>query len=253
MQIDQNNGVDILIPYHGQYKLVRELIGSIFLYTRNIPFRITIIDDGSPNAMYFSTLAQLESIDGVRSEECKGLGAALNLGLKVTKRPWVVILNSDCLIDEVGWLHGLYGSLKSMMTNKVGLVSARSNNPPGNHSLLKCSKENRKDLEDQVSDQPLPLFCCMMPRLLFDRVGLFKEYPYGWYEDEEFFYRMKKTGYHQGISGTSWVKHLGEGGSTIQELWAKNPEIKTIMENNRNLCLNDLKSLFGRSSAPKTQ
>lgn len=246
---DEGKGVDILIPYHGQYKLVRELIGSIFLYTRNVPFRITIIDDGSPNAAYFSTLAQLDSIDGVRSEECKGLGAAINLGLKVTKRPWVVILNSDCIIDEIKWLHDLHDSLTSMMPNKVGFVSARSNNPPGNNPLLKCSKELRKDIEDQVSEQPLPLFCCMMPRILFDKVGYFKEYPYGWYEDEEFYWRMKKHGYKQGISGKSWVRHLGGEngiGATVNELWNENPDIKTIMENNRLKCLGDLKKLFNR-------
>jgi GT2 family glycosyltransferase len=244
MQNNENEGIDILLPYHGQYKLVRDLIGSIFLFTRHVPFRITIIDDGSPNDGFFSTLAQHPAIDGVRSPEQKGLGAAINLGVKATKKPWIVVLNSDCLIDEMGWLTDLYNSLRAMMKDKVGLVSARSDDPPGNHPLLKCAKENRKDIEDKISEQPLPLFCCMMPRVLFERVGPFKEYPYGWYEDEEFFWRMKKQGYKQGISGKCWVKHLG--GATVKELWKQNPEAKSIMENNRIQCLNDLKKLFGR-------
>jgi len=243
-----DEGFDILIPYHGQYKLVRELIGSIVLYTRNLPYRITIIDDGSPNAAYFATLAQLETIDGVRLEEQKGFGAAVNLGVKATKRPWIVVLNSDCRIEELGWLDSMYDALKTMMKDKVGFISARSDDPPGNHPLLKCNKE-RKEEPDRISEQPVPMFCCMMPRILFDRVGPLKEYPYGWYEDEEFFWRMKKRGYRQAISGKSWVKHLGGGagtGATIKELWQQDPNIKTIMENNRLQCLADLKKLFGR-------
>jgi hypothetical protein len=41
------NGINIIVAYHGQYKDLRECIGSIFLNTRNIPFRITVVDDGS--------------------------------------------------------------------------------------------------------------------------------------------------------------------------------------------------------------
>ncbi len=246
----KNEGFDILIPYHGQYKMVRELIGSIVLYTRNVPYRITIIDDGSPCDAYFATLAQLDTIDGVRSETQRGFGAAVNLGIKATSRPWIVIMNSDCIVDELGWLTDMHKSLVALMkSNKVGVVSARSDDPPGNHPLLKCNKETRKDIKDQVSDQPLPLFCCMMPRILFEKVGPLKEYPYGWYEDEEFFWRMKKRGYNQGISGKAWVRHLGGGdgtGATIKELWKQNPEIKTQMENNRLQCLSDLKKLFGK-------
>jgi GT2 family glycosyltransferase len=245
-----DEGFDILIPYHGQYKLVRELIGSIVLYTRNIPYRITIVDDGSPNAAYFSTLAQLDAIDGVRSEEQRGFGAAVNLGVKATKRPWIVILNSDCRVDELGWIGDMHKCLATMMkSDKVGLVSARTDDPPGSHPLLKCGKEHRKEIPDTISDQPLPMFCCMMPRILFEKVGPLKEYPYGWYEDEEFFWRMKKHGYQQAISGKAWVRHLGGGGgtgATVKELWAQNPEIKTVMENNRLQCLADLKKLFGR-------
>jgi GT2 family glycosyltransferase len=248
MQNDENQGVDIVIPYHAQYKLVRELIGSVIMYTRNIPYRITIVDDGSPNSDYFYALARHEAIDGVRSDEHKGFGAAVNLGVKATKRPWIVILNSDCSICELGWLSDMYKCLTTMMKNKVGLISARSDDPPGSHPLLKCGKD-RKDIEDQVSEQPLPLFCCIMPRILFDKVGPLKEYPYGWYEDEELFWRMKKSGYKQGISGKAWVRHLGGGngtGATIKELWRTNPNAKQIMENNRIQCLSDLKTLFGR-------
>ena len=243
-----NEGFDILIPYHGQYKMVRELIGSIILYTRNLPYRITIIDDGSPNVSYFLTLAQLDAIDGVRFEEQKGFGAAVNFGLKVTKRPWVVVLNSDCLIDELGWLNEMFKCLTTMMkSDRVGLVSARSDDPPGNHPLLKCGKD-RKEIPNQISEQPVPMFCCIAPRILFDKVGPLKEYPYGWYEDEEFFWRMKKHGYKQAISGKSWVRHLGGSvGATVRELWQKDPEIKKVMENNRLQCLSDLKKLFGRS------
>lgn len=248
MKNDESQGFDILLPFHGQYKLVRELIGSIVLYTRQIPYRITIIDDCSENASYFSTLAQLDALDGVRLEKQSGFAAAVNKGVSLTKRPWIVILNSDVVIDELHWLNDLYASLlKLNKSDKVGLVTARSDDPPGNYPLLKSGKEKRQDIGDQVATQAVPLFCAVMARKVFEVCGPLKEYPYGWYEDEEFYWRMRKYGYNQGISGKAWVRHLGGSiGKTTRELWAKNPAIQGIMEENRTRCLADLKKLFGR-------
>ncbi len=244
---EKKDGFDILIPYHGQYKMVRELIGSIILYTRNVPYRITIIDDASPNSEFFYMLAKTDAVDGIRFEEQKGFGAAVNAGIKLTKRPWIVILNSDVIIDELGWLKDLHECLvKLNKSDKVGLVSARSDDPPGNHPLLKViEKSKRVDVEDRISDQPLPLFCAVTARAMVEKIGFLKEYPYGWYEDEEYHWRMKKYGYKQGISGKAWVRHFG--GATVKELWQKHPESKEIMESNRQKCLTDLKKLFGKS------
>lgn len=245
MQNDENQGVDIICPYHGQYKLVRDLIGSVILFTRHVPYRITLVDDGSPNADFFYALARLDTIDGVRLDKQQGFGAAINAGIKATKRPWIVLLNSDVVIDEVNWLESMHESLiKLNKSDKVGLVSARSDNPPGNHPILKSPKEKRVDIGNQVSKEPLPLFCALMARAMYEKVGPFKEYPYGLYEDEEYFWRMKKRGYNQGICGTAWVKHLG--GATVKELIDQDPEVKEIMESNRLKCLADLKILFGR-------
>lgn len=236
-------GFSILIPYHGQYTFVRELIGSIVLYTRKIPYRITIVDDASPNKDFFASLAQHTHIDGIRLEQQSGFGAAINIGVKMTKLPWIVVLNSDCVIEDVGWLIEMYKTLCSLKDKNVAFVSARSDNPPGDNPLLK-TEQLRDNVGDIVSDKALPIFCSLFSRKMYEDVGPIKEYPYGWYEDEEYFWRMKTRGYRQAISGKAWIRH--HGGKTVQELWQKDPEIKTIMEGNRQKCLADLKKLFGR-------
>ena len=188
---EKNNGFDILIPYHGQYTLVRQLIGNVILYTKHLPYRITIIDDGSPNIDFFQALCKSDIVDGVRQNEQKGFGAALNLGIQATKRPWVVLLNSDVIINEIDWLNKLYDSLIYLnKSGKVGLVSARSDNPPGSLDLLRSDKEKREDIGDMIVDQALPLFCALTARKMIEKVGAFKEYPYGWYEDEEYFWKL---------------------------------------------------------------
>lgn len=240
-----DTGFDILIPYHGQYKLVRELIGSICLFTRHIPYRITVIDDASENKDYFYTIAQLPNIDGARHEEQRGFGAAVNTGIKLTKRPWIVVLNSDCLIEEMSWLDELYKTMVALKDQKVRFVSARTDNPTsGDATLLKTPRIDRKDIGDVVSSAPLPMFCTLLSRKMVEQVGPLKEYPFGFYEDEEYFYRMKRLGFKQAVSGKAWVKHLG--GVTVQELWERKPETKNVMlVENRQRCMKDVKPSFG--------
>lgn len=238
------SGFDIIIPYHGQYKAMRDLIGSIFLQTRHVPFQITVIDDASPNKDFFSRIAQMDKqVDGVYLPEQKGFGAALNEAIAVTKRPWLVFLNSDCIVQDLDWLIELYKVLEQGMSDKIGLVSATTNHG-GSNKLIERERQKRVG-QVIISTEPLPLICAMCPRKLFDRVGLFKEYPYGWYEDEEFYWRMRSKGYKQAIAEKSWVFH--HGGLTTKALWEADPNIKTIMvEDNRKKCLADIKEIFNK-------
>lgn len=237
------HGFNIYIPYHGQYTALRECIGSIFLQTRHIPFRITVIDDGSSNKEFFSTISQMDSqIDGIRLEQQKGFGAALNEAIKSTEEPWLVFLNSDCVIREMDWLSELYRSLENNMKDKVGLVSATMNNG-GSCSIIERTRTTERKESFILAQEPMPLICSIAPRKLFDRIGLFKEYPYGYFEDEEFYWRMKKKGYKQGYCEKSWIEH--KGGLTTQSLWASNPHVKTIMtKENRIKCINDVKKIL---------
>jgi GT2 family glycosyltransferase len=237
------NGINIIVAYHGQYKDLRECIGSIFLNTRNIPFRITVVDDGSPNKNFFSTISQMDNqIDGIRFDEPKGFGACLNEAIRLTKEPWLVFLNSDCVIKELDWLANLYKTLSDNMKHKVGLVSAVMDNG-SNSALVERKRTDPRNPEPIIVEEPLPLICAMAPRKLFTKIGMFKEYPYGWYEDEEFYWRMKSNGYKQAICEKTWIEH--KGGLTTQALWKENENIKNIMTNeNKKRCENDVKKYY---------
>jgi GT2 family glycosyltransferase len=79
---------------------------------------------------------------------------------------------------------------------------------------------------------------------LFSRVGGFlKNYPYGYYEDEEFAARLRKYGYKQAVCRSSWVHH--EGACTIRSIWRANPNLRKVMEEeNRDRCIEDMKKLI---------
>lgn len=238
-----NSKVDIIIPFHGQYEKLRRLIESILLSVRSNPYKITLIDDASPNKSFAEDLVKNNNfIQLIRNEKQLGFGASINIGIKNTNYPWLLFLNSDCIVEQPNWMIEMGRSLLNLKNKGVRVVTSKNN-----LEYIGCPKEikskNTEFSDDLILENGyIPLFSFMCHRDLFKHIGGFiKEYPYGQYEDEEFAYRLNHYGFKQAICGRSWIYH--EGSATFDALITKNPSIKEKIEQNRNRCINDLKIL----------
>ena len=245
--------VDIIIPFHAQYEKVSSLVQSIIVSVKSNPYQITLVDDCSENDNFSKEIAEQfkkntpegcrPQVVCIRNEKQLGFGGSLKVGYENTDLPWVLFMHSDCLVEDPNFIIELGQSLLDWKKQNlpVKMVTARSNNP-GDLNKAKAGIHEKSDKNIILENETLPLFCSMCHRDLFKHIGGFiKSYPYCWYEDEELAYRMRKYGYKQGISTKAWIKH--EGGATIKYLWNKNPASKEIMENNYNICVEDIKKL----------
>lgn len=176
----------------------------------------------------------------IRCEEQLGFGGAAKVGFDSSENPYVVFINSDCLITNGNWLRGLGESLLEMKKDGVKMVSSRTNNSVGGSLKQKGDKNENVDNVILETDEHLSLYCFMCHRDLFYHIGGFiKPYPIGYYEDEELAFRMKKHNFKQGVSGKSWVYHEGE--ATIKSLLRKNStEVRGIIDQNYERCLADM-------------
>jgi len=248
--------VDIIIPYHCNYDLVRRALLSILQHTRSNPYQVTLVDDGSPSksAMEFiDTISQAPQTQCVRLEEQRGFGAAVRAGLAKTEQPYVCIMHSDCEVRHLNWLESMGEALVEHKKDSVRLVTARSDNPNDDdipQLKLEYDDFNTSSVQKDVIlvNKPLPLYCSMCHRDLFKRIGYIKDYPYTWFENEEFFYRMKYYGFKQAIATKSWIHH--EGSATVDYILKHHPrpkEVETEMQKNRDRCLTELKQLYAKS------
>lgn len=243
--------VDIIVPYHGQYDKVMNLVESIFRLTRSNYYQLIVVDDFSPNEHYSRIIAdvarkrEIPNLSIFRTEYQMGFGGACLEGFKRAEHDYVCFLHSDVEIQEVNWLRRLGECLLNLQKSHVAMVSPKTNNPVNGDPLQEGEKE--KPGEDEIIPEGsfLSTYCLLSRRDLFDRCGgFFKDYPFGFYEDEEFAYRMGKHGLRQAVAGKSWVFH--HGAATIGSLWKKNPGLKRIMEvDNRKRCIADMKSSKG--------
>lgn len=254
-----NSRVDIIIPFHGQYDLVGALIESIIRFTFSNVYRIFLVDDCSPNSNFIESLDKIPQITPLRTPKQLGFGGAMRFGFEASQKlqetyqakgkplhPYVVFMNSDCRVEDVNWLKSLGMALIEMKDSKVRMVAPRTN-APLNGDPSQFGEKGGVAGNAILDDGHLSMYCFMCHRDLFKNVGGFiKEYPYGFYEDEEFAYRMKKYGYKQAVAGKSWIYHKGE--ATLKELWRRNPRLIKEMENNRELCIADMRSQGNRGS-----
>lgn len=239
------------MPFHGQYELCTKLVESILRFTRSNYYCLCLVDDASPNSTYLEDVEKnlnrrqtaAVEVKCLRCEEQLGFGGAAGVGFAATENPYVVVVNSDCEFEDINWLRAMGESLLSMKEQDVRMVSAKTNNAVGGSPKQEGEKDSRTDIDLILDDdEHLSMYCFMAHRELFSRIGGFlKPYPYGWYEDEEIAYRMKKHKFKQGVSSSSWVKHVGE--ATIKSLWRKNPTIRTAMDENHDRCAKDMQSL----------
>ena len=217
-----NSEVEIIIPFYGQHAHVTALIESIY-QSVSTPFFITLIDDGSENSEFITQIneSKLANIRCMRHDSAIGLGAALNSVLRnpIRNTSWVVLTHSDAIL-EGQWLSELGNYIQLMKDKGVKMVSPRSDNPGGN--ILGTKKEEKCENLILKEDQFLSLYCVLSHRELFQKIGLFKEFPFAGGEAKEFAFRMRQHGFLQSICGKTWVGH--KGGLTINSLSEKQKE-----------------------------
>lgn len=240
--------VDLIVPFHGRYDLVGELMRTLWATTRGVVYYLCLVDDGSGNADFIEQVRgrRWPSVVCVRHPERKGFGASLNSGLAATKSPWVVFLNSDVSFHDGGWLGAMGETYRATRGLGVKMVGARMDKATnGDPRVLGSKNDAAPDVV--IADDPpgvvardayLPFVCVLAHRKLFEELGPVKEYPLGWYEDLEFACRMQSRGYRQAVSGAAHVNHVG--GATVEAVCRADPRTRRVFESNHDRFLRDV-------------
>ena len=241
--LNVNNKIDILIPYYNEQGLLVKLVESIIKFTRTLEYNIYLINNGSSsNDLKFFFRKYEKHIKILDMPKNTGFGSAINFGLKNSFENFKVVMHSDCEVVNSTWLSNLYLSYIDLKKNfNCALVCSKTNYSTTKYKVLEGNIEEIND-NNIVLDLPyIPFYSTIFSIDLIMKIGFFKEYPYMGYEDEEFCARVLNSGFKLGLSNSSFVNHLG--GKTISKIISKNPQIKSIIKKNRDLCKNDIKSL----------
>lgn len=192
---------DIIIPVWNQLALTRDCIDSIGRNTKDVDYRLIIIDNASDRdtAEYLRGLeaSGKASVKVVRNQENLGFIKAANHGMRISEAPYVCLLNNDTIVTE-GWLSEMIAIASS--DDAIGLVNPSSNNlgqkPAKGEPLELFARKMHAERGRSAELGATIGFCMLIRRGLLEKIGVFDEvYGMGNFEDTDYSRRAVKAGY----------------------------------------------------------
>jgi GT2 family glycosyltransferase len=193
-----NSQVDIIIPVYNQLGLTKVCIESI-RQRSDRPYCLILIDNASDS----ETARFLESVKDegngrvllVRNNENLGWVKAVNQGIKLSKAPYVCIMNNDTIVHTDKWLSGLINVAEEV--KEIGLVNPKFD--------IKKKVFGASFIEIDFCRG----YCVLIKREVIDAIGgLDEAYGLGYYDDDDFSVRAIRAGYRCVRANDVYVEHL---------------------------------------------
>lgn len=239
--------VTIIVPFHGHYAGVTTVVDNIFNKNSYRNFKLILGDDGSKNKEFTTRFEKYPNTLVMKGEKHRGFGAIVNSCLKNCKTELFVILHSDVEIVDYGWLNQLVDGYYSIEDrSKLGFILLPSDNPTVKNKHLDYNSDIGHNNVTKIEGSHIPLYCALGNLSMFRKIGLLREYPYGFFEDKEFSNRMEKNGYSSYVNRSCWVKHHGM--KTFNEIFSNDPSAIQTVKNNYDLLQKDLNKHLATSS-----
>ncbi|MEM3609755.1 MAG: glycosyltransferase family 2 protein [Candidatus Anstonellales archaeon] len=212
----------IILNYNGE-KFIKRCLSSV-LDTTYPRLEIIVIDNGSTDNSY-EIIKQYESkVKLIRIPYNIGYSAGNNLGIKVSKGDYIVLLNNDTIVNP-SWISelvkvaesdqsiGILGCKVYYLGTKIiqhagGKLNIYSDTLPHTGAFEKDHGQYNeiKDV-DYVSGVAM-----MINRKIIEKIGLLDVDYFLYWEDVDYCYRAKKAGYRVVYVPTAIIYHY-EGGS----------------------------------------
>jgi GT2 family glycosyltransferase/glycosyltransferase involved in cell wall biosynthesis len=225
---------DVIIPVYNAPEWVKLCVQSLLARTPDDCLNQIILIDDASNAFTGDLLNDLakdhNKIVLVRNDENLGFVKSINRGLSLTNAPYILLLNSDCLITK-NTIPKLIAH--AMQQDGVGLVSPVSNHSPA-VTLEMFPGYSFIDMND-LAERLFPFMsfpactivgnCLLMTRLCFEQTGLFDLcWGRGYGEETDYQFRAMQKGFKARIAIDTYVYHKS------QASFAEDPELAVLRQ-----------------------
>ncbi len=184
-------------------------------------FEVIMVDNNSDDGSIEYVRKKFPWVRILKSPENKGWAYGNNFGIKNTKGEYVVLLNNDVIVTK-DWLKELVKIAQS--DPKIGIVGSWP-------VWYKCMGQDLSKFPYSgkiIEASTVSGAAMLVKREVFDKIGLFEEKYFIYWEDTEFTWRAILAGYKVISNYNSIIYHIG-GGYT-----KKNENIRWVYEKVKN-------------------
>jgi GT2 family glycosyltransferase len=229
--------LSIIIVNYNTKEITRNCIKSIYESHLHIKFEIILVDNASTDGSIEMIQHEFPNVTLIKNPDNRMFAKANNQGIKLSKGKFILLLNSDTLVNE----NNIEKLVRFMEENpKVGCVGPRVLNSDGSvqsegrvflnlHFLIThLLQVARWPIRQKLKCHLLPYGyylnfeqgkvrkvgwisgCCMLIKKdLINKIGLLDENFFFYNEDREFCYRGWKNGFETWVYPQSEIIHLG--------------------------------------------
>ena len=207
----------IIIPCKDNLSYTKACLKSIYVHTES-PFKIIIIDDGSTEKTR-RFLRQLKNITLIENKENLGFPKSCNIGMRMVKTKYFVIMNNDVEVTN-GWLTMLLEALSS--NPKIGILGPMTNYVSGPqhdpNAHYTCARELEQYAYEIKMRKPprveafsrIVFFCVLISTELYKKIGgLDENFGLGNFEDDDYCLRARMSGFESAIDHNVFIHHYG--------------------------------------------
>ncbi len=216
--------VSIGIVTFNNVHLTRLCLTSLFLETHYRPFEVIVVDNASSDStreFLESFAARYPAVRLAFNSTNRGFAAANNQAIELSRGDFFCFLNNDIVLTR-SWLTTLvetllerpHAGLSGPVTNAIGNEARIPVTYRTYGEMQAFSEKNAAEKSGHVLNLPmLALFCAVMPRRVWETVGLLDErFGTGMFEDDDFCKRLHTAGYSLLCRQDAFVHHWQRAG-----------------------------------------
>ena len=213
--------VTVVIPNYNGMKFMEPCMAALEKQTCK-DFEILVVDNGSSDG----------SVDWLRShqyptiflEENTGFSGAVNVGIKASKTPFVLLLNNDTEV-EPDFIGEMIKAIRrsdqifAVSSKMVQMYHKELMDDAGDmYSVLGWAYQRGVGRSSKGYNREREVFsacagAAIYRRAVFEQIGYFDEMHFAYLEDIDVCYRAKIFGWHNRYCPTAVVYHVGSGTS----------------------------------------
>lgn len=233
--------ISVIVLTYNNIKLTKVCLNSL-LFNNDYPnLEIIIVDNASTDETpkYLVELIQQNPhIKLILNDTNLGFAAGNNLGIQAATGDYLIILNNDTIVTP--------GAFLTMMRHfqsdsEIGLIGPVTNNI-GNEAKVEIHYTNKttmypnafnciiRQMGNRIYLHNIAFFCVMMPRRVFEQVGLLDEnFGRGFFEDDDYCRRIEQKNWSIACAEDAFIHH--ELSASFNQL--KRKEIRTLFQQNK--------------------
>lgn len=241
--------VTVVIPNYNGKHFLKACLDSIKNQSRT-DFVTMVIDNGSTDGSVEYIEQEYPWVQLVKQDENYGFCGAVNMGIRMAKTAYVLLLNNDTEADR-DFVSELYRMISA--DEKIFSVSSKMLNfhqrdlmdDAGDmYSVIGWQFQRGVGRKESLYGKAAPVFsacagAAIYRKAVFEEIGYFDENHFAYLEDMDIGYRARIYGYKNYFCPTAKVYHVGSGtsGSKYNDFKVRHSARNSVYLNYKNMPL----------------